>query len=734
MFNSLEQFVESGHIANNLTFYRLNGFVGSRNYLLTLHDWLTGGDDLPAIAISGEQGYGKSTLAVAAAYNHYYDFSDGIIQVSPAGTSPFRLYDVVRTLDTVLGTALTRTSEERWGISILEQLYKRRRLLILDKLAGATPRELETLVEIISHLHENEGQSRIVLIDRNFSSAIARLVQHQHIHLDGIPHEDLDRFIAARAPDVVRSYALQNGEGIYALAGGSPLCMRLLIGLLEDFPFEEVESVLRSMDARTNTALRASDVCSFALETYALQNPPAGVFLSRLVRAVGGVYEHALRALFWSDLGSNEAYEHTVSALARRGLLERDHFRQRVVIHPVIRRYLEENAAMLGEEWDRRHAAFYVKQAEQYQMLPLQRWNEVDLDWGNIFAGADWCAKRITRIFQRDPWELLEAAEPTAGAIAEDFGSAQVYEDLRLAHDYALALAHYAFWRHPPGIQRWLAAGAVAALAIHNMRDYAWFLTNIGRQFFFMGRVEEGVEWLDYAVPIFDERDLLADLAHVYTDLGTSYRILDEPRRALEYFSAAFNCVAQLGDPHGLATAYMNLGSAYFSLHQPERALVEHRRALRVALRGDDKHLLASIYNNVGLALESLERHAEAIVAYEYALDMFRKSSDVTGISACYNNLGSVCFARREFADALAWYELDMELLRRRGAWTDLAVTLHNLGHVAIETGNLERATAFFSESRDLYAAFDLNEYVQEEIEMIEYTQTLRANKSLTQR
>ncbi|MCB9124353.1 MAG: hypothetical protein H6643_07530, partial [Caldilineaceae bacterium] len=298
--------MERSATPNNITYYRLNGFVGSRGHLLTLHDWLTGGDDLPAIAISGEQGYGKSSLAVAAAYNHYYDFSDGIIQVSPAGTSPFRLYDVVRTLDTVLGTALTRTSEDRWGIGILEQLYKRSRLLILDKLAGATARELETLVEIISHLHENEGQSRIILIDRNFSPVIANLVQHQHIHLDGIPREDLDAFIAERAPAAIRSYAQQNGEGIYALAGASPLCMRLIFGLLEDFPFEELETVLRGMGAGSDAALRVSDVCSFALETYALQNPPAGVFLSRLVRAVGGVYEHALRELFWADLGSAE--------------------------------------------------------------------------------------------------------------------------------------------------------------------------------------------------------------------------------------------------------------------------------------------------------------------------------------------------------------------------------------------------------------------------------------------
>ncbi|MBK8799409.1 MAG: hypothetical protein IPM07_25305 [Anaerolineales bacterium] len=406
MVNSLEQFVESGHISNNLTFYRLNGFVGSRRHLLTIHEWLTGGDDLPAIAISGEQGAGKSTLAVASAWNHYYDFSDGIIQVSPAGASPFRLYDVVRTMDTVLGTALTRTSDNRWGISILEQLYKRRRLLILDKLAGASEREVATLVEIIGHLHENEGQSRIILIDRKFNPNIAALVQHQHLHLDGILREDLDAFVAARAPQRVLTAAHAHAEAIYAAARGNPICMRLIFGLMEEFPFSELDAIFRGISG-PDGGVPASSICAFALETYALQNPAAGVFLNRLVRAVGGVYEPALRELFWADLGSHEDYAHTVSALADRALIERDRFRGRVVIHPLVRRYLEENTAMLGEEWDRRHAAFYVKQAEQYQMLPLQRWSEVDLDWGNIFAGADWCSNRLTRIFQREPEAML---------------------------------------------------------------------------------------------------------------------------------------------------------------------------------------------------------------------------------------------------------------------------------------------------------------------------------------
>jgi hypothetical protein len=67
------------------------------------------------------------------------------------------------------------------------------------------------------------------------------------------------------------------------------------------------------------------------------------------------------------------------------------------------------------------------------------------------------------------------------------------------------------------------------------------------------------------------------------------------------------------------------------------------------------------------------------------------------------------------------WYELDLRLSEKRGAWTDMAATLHNLGHVALEQEEGERALAYFTRSRELYAAFQLEEYVEEETDMIDY-------------
>jgi tetratricopeptide (TPR) repeat protein len=293
--------------------------------------------------------------------------------------------------------------------------------------------------------------------------------------------------------------------------------------------------------------------------------------------------------------------------------------------------------------------------------------------------------------------------------------------DLQLTRSYALNIAHYAFWRHPPGVLRWLAAGAVASLALWDMRNYGWLLMSMGRQLFFNNQLDAATGWFARARAIFDERDLLAELIYVHTDIATTLRILDKPQQALEHFKAVFEAIAEVGDPSSLATAYMNLGSAYYSLNNYREALHHHRRALRVAMRRNNSHAIASAHNNMGLVMEGMERWHEAEEAYTSALREFRRMNDETGVSACYNNLGSVNFASGAFQRALKWYELDLKLSEKNGNWTDMAATLHNLGHVSLEQGDLHRAASYFAQSRDLYAAFQLTEYVQEEQEMLEY-------------
>jgi tetratricopeptide (TPR) repeat protein len=151
------------------------------------------------------------------------------------------------------------------------------------------------------------------------------------------------------------------------------------------------------------------------------------------------------------------------------------------------------------------------------------------------------------------------------------------------------------------------------------------------------------------------------------------------------------------------------------------RALEHHRKGLRIAQRLGDGQRVASAYNNIGLVLESRHELHQAHAAYQQALDGFQQVNDLLGISTCYNNLGSVGYSLKNHPQALMWYELDLALSARRGAWLDMAATLHNLGHVAWEQQEWQQAGSYFNASRDLYAAFRLEEYVREEEDMLDY-------------
>ena len=712
-------------IRHNLGVYRLRGFSGRSVELKTLCQWLLETHEQPALAISGGQGNGKSTLATAAAWNTIHHFPDGIIWVGAAGRDRFRMYDIVRTLDTVLGTTLTRVSEDRWGIGILEQLYRRRRLLILDELSGATDREIQTLAEIIGHLHDSGGQSHILLIDRDIHPEFAELVDDRHLQLGGLPLSEAVGFVHARAPESIRDTALRNIESLHRRTGGRPLSMRLVMGLLIDFGmWSELDQLLAELPA-ADGAVEMSSLAGFAVENFAAFWPEAGLILDRLVSAAGGATYQALSELFTVGIGTENEKRQTFEGLVTRALVEVDLFDRRIVVQPVVRRYLVEGAVMLGEDWNRQHASYYLQFAQRYQELPIQRWQEIDPFWGNVHWGADWATDRVERIFGKSVQEMVGEKLENQGLRDMPINFPELQDDLKLMRDYALALAHYAFWRHPPGIWRWLCGGAVAAIALGDIDDFGWMLANIGRQRFFNGEVEEAIEWLQRALRIFDERDMLMAMAYGHTDLGTSFRVLEDPRQALDHFWLAFEAAAQLGDPRSLAPAYMNLGSAYLSLNNFERAVEQHRKALRVALRLGDEALVASAHNNLGLAMEGMAMYAEAQRAYESALTVFHRNRDATGISTCYNNLGSVCYARQDFAAALDWYEKDLELSDARGAWMDKAATLHNLGHVALEQQDHAQAAEYFGRSRELYAAFQLEEYVAEEDEMLAYVEAV---------
>ncbi|MEZ4580979.1 MAG: hypothetical protein R3A10_04895 [Caldilineaceae bacterium] len=383
----------------------MQGFSGCRRELLTLHEWLTGGDDLPVIAISGEQGNGKSTVATAAAWNHFYHFADGIVRVSAAGTNPFRLYDVVRTFDTILGTQLTR---QRGPVGHQHPRTVVPAQALADRgQAGRRDRaRMATLVNIIGHLrrvgrpvaysaHRPQFQPQHCRTGPGSAPASGRAGAGRHSRLRPQP--------AAAQPE-----AAARGADCrpLRLTHGRPLLMRMVLGLLLDYDWQDLSALLLQFQ-QEDGSVPVQDVVSFAVESYAVNQPAVGPLLNRLVSAAGGASLTAMHELFWRSLGASDELDQVLAELEDRAPLEVDNFKQRVVLHPVVRRYLEQNVVMLGEDWERTHARYYLSYAREYQRLP-HRWPEVDVEWGNIYQAADWITAATGRLWQDDALTVLE--------------------------------------------------------------------------------------------------------------------------------------------------------------------------------------------------------------------------------------------------------------------------------------------------------------------------------------
>ena len=193
-------------------------------------------------------------------------------------------------------------------------------------------------------------------------------------------------------------------------------------------------------------------------------------------------------------------------ALQERALIDHDAFHERIIMHPFVRSYVEQNAILLGEDWDRRHAAYYVDLVEKYQYLPVDRWPEVDTEWGNVYRGADWCAERIDRLWETPALEMVSSRRwTTRGSNCPTRrGSIWVTCVWPVTTRWRWRTMRSGDIRRER--LRWLSTGAMAALALGDLRNYAWLLVNIGRHLFFMSRVEEAMEWLKRGAAISGRR------------------------------------------------------------------------------------------------------------------------------------------------------------------------------------------------------------------------------------
>lgn len=704
---------------HNLGLYRLRGFCGRHRELHRLQSWLADSERGAVSAVIGPAGVGKSALATAAAWTTVRHFADGIVWAAPAGWERLRFYDVIRALDSVLGSAITGRPRAMWQTEVLQLLHRRRRLVILDEAETADALDWEALVATFQRLPAVQAPSRILIVASRIPPAVQALAGERILRLQGFTLRDTATFLSRHpslplSPDAARQRT-----------AGSPLGLHLLLGLAA--PARAAAPPVAHVEA-------LEPLTAYALHACAREQAEGFDLLLRLAAAAGGASYRALQELFGrgqpvarragSDRGVRNEPELTalpaplpalLQALLTRALVEHDPWHRRVRVHACVRRQLARGAPAPRADWQAAHARYYVRYARLYEQVDRAFWSDLDREWDNMRQGAEWCARRIRRACPEEPLTLTAAIAEGRAPPALPLPAA----DLALASQYASAMALYAFWRHPPRSLEWLAAGAVACASLADFRGFGRLMLHLGRQLYFRRDYERSLFWLEKARAAFAQRDMVLLLAYAHTDIGMVHRERGQPGRARSHCQQAFDCLVQGGNLAELAGAYMNLGSLALSLGDYPQALRHYRHGLRLALALDDRRLMANAFNNLGLALEALSHLWSARAMYEKALDLYRYLRLEEGECTALNNLGAAAHLQADAPAAEAWYRQAQAVCAQRGAWLDLAATRHNLGMVLQQRHRAAEANREFAASRALYDALDLPAYAAAEDALI---------------
>ena len=127
---------------------------------------------------------------------------------------------------------------------------------------------------------------------------------------------------------------------------------------------------------------------------------------------------------------------------------------------------------------------------------------------------------------------------------------------------------------------------------------------------------------------------------HAYSCLGTTYKSLNDFRRAMECHEKELSIAKEVGDRKGKGVAYLHIGDVHKSLEDIPRAMEYYKQCLSNAEETGDRNLQGATYCHLGSCYRKFHDLKEAIECYKQHLSIAEESGDRMGEACAHNGLG----------------------------------------------------------------------------------------------
>ncbi|MEV8440091.1 tetratricopeptide repeat protein [Actinosynnema sp. NPDC051121] len=634
------------------------------------------------VALDGQAGVGKTSLAVAWAHEVKHLFPDGAFFVDLHGFSPegepVDAADVLEDILKVLGVppeAVPASAESRSAL-LRTRLDGTRTLLVLDNASRA---------DQVRPLIPAAPGCLVLVTSRQRLSTLA--VRHDAFCLTVDPFDRADAESLLR--DVVGGARVdaepEAAQQIVKLCGGLPLAVRVaaeriaasrhltLAGLAE-----ELSDVDQRLDVLSPDDVDAAVRAVFSWSFRALEPDAARLFrlLSLHPGREFGVDSAAVLARCEPAKTAR-----LLDTLARGHLLQEVGPR-RFRFHDLLRDYATEQVEITETPEDiastQRHLLEWYLQAAtaaSHTMSPNRPFAQLNAtDTGHVppdFAtpadAVRWCET-----------ELPNLAAATLQATALNLHT--------VAFGLPFVLTDYLYWRNP--WSTWLGplkASLDQARRHGDLTAQASLLSSLGNAYINQGKFVEAMQCVTEALEVCQRLDDLNGQLWSHVGVGRVLQAYEQHEEAVVHYLKALTFADDLGERWSWAVVNSYLSDAYRALGKYDVALDGFEKSVAVLRELGDRQAescaldrIGDVHRDMGDLRSTVAYLEQALAASESVVDLWGRATFMRKLGDVHHELGENDDARRAWVKAVQLFE-ELGDARARGIRAHLAALDHDL-------------------------------------------------------
>jgi tetratricopeptide (TPR) repeat protein len=633
----------------------------------TLINWFSVVNPVPIMALTGLGGIGKKTLSIAACERYGWHFPGGIVYLSARDTRDFSPNHIAEAMDMALGTQMMK-SDNPPG-EALQYLEAKRCLLILNRVDSLSDEQQQMLARWLEMLGRQMG-SRVLLTMRPEDLEPFQSLEITSREVGQLDLPDACHLLQLLA-EQSKSEAVQRLQGHHSAVALAAFChpflLRIAASMLETSPLDIVLNRFRKLHGGSLNR-DITQLIGEMVNSAEHKNPGAARLLCTLAVFRNGAAYAALEKVRGET--SND-FDERLDRLKVENLIELDPQTDRYFANSLIVEWAIQWGPYTDEDWlgtHRRHVQFYLEYARRYSQANRLHWPDLDIDWENVRAAANWIAERV---LHETPSEAESA----------------------LAADLIRALDAVIYARRPVESEVWLQAGQQACRILERAVDEGWITLKWGLLDVDLGNLDHARQCFEHCAALFTSVDDRKGMRYAYGNLGHWYHTQGNYDQAVKHYQQVTDLCRTDHDVYGTIVGQVNLGDVYRDMGEAAQAEVHLDESVRLCRESNEYpfHLAIALGNlaELRLAFNDIEqafRYAEE--SWTIAKDL--QAKDQMGVAS--RILGDIWERRGETEQATHCWKSAIDLLTEGNVQEELAEAHENLGRFLVRSGSMSEA------------------------------------------